>query len=215
MTQFDNQPDRADEAPDATDRAGVADDADLMEVDAIGTPAVPPRPARPWWQGAWAGLAAGGLAVAVGMLIAAITDVVSPIDAVGSDVIDRTPRAVKEWAIRNFETNDKLVLRIGIFTVLALAEAVSAVLKPDPDDSPTLDWRPLVAILGAVGGFAVAISLFGLVPAFFVVILFSTLSERGYGWLPATVLSLVTCFAAWLLFSRLLGITLPLFRWGL
>ncbi|MCA8908505.1 MAG: tripartite tricarboxylate transporter TctB family protein [Rhodospirillaceae bacterium] len=103
----------------------------------------------------------------------------------------------------------------GLLTVLALAEAVSAVLKPDPDDSPTLDWRPLVAILGAVGGFAVAISLFGLVPAFFVVILFSTLSERGYGWLPATVLSLVTCFAAWLLFSRLLGITLPLFRWGL
>lgn len=128
MTQFDNQPDRADEAPDATDRAGVADDADLMEVDAIGTPAVPPRPARPWWQGAWAGLAAGGLAVAVGMLIAAITDVVSPIDAVGSDVIDRTPRAVKEWAIRNFETNDKLVLRIGIFTVLALAAMVIGAL---------------------------------------------------------------------------------------
>ena len=103
----------------------------------------------------------------------------------------------------------------GLLTVLALAEAVSAVLKPDPDGSPAMDWRPLVAILGAVGGFAVAISLFGLVPAFFVVILFSTLSERAYGWVPAIILSLVTCFAAWLLFSRLLGITLPLFRWGL
>lgn len=105
----------------------------------------------------------------------------------------------------------------GALTVLALAEAVSAVLKPDPDDDgpPAMDWRPLAAILAAVAGFAVAISLFGLVPAFFVVILFSTLSERGYGWAPAVLLSLVTCFAAWLLFSRLLGITLPLFRWGL
>lgn len=103
----------------------------------------------------------------------------------------------------------------GALTVLALAEAVSAVLKPDPDGSPRLDWRPLAAILAAVAGFAAAISLFGLVPAFFVVIFFSTLSERGYGWLPAIILSLITCVAAWLLFSRLLGITLPLFRWGL
>ena len=70
---------------------------------------------------ALAGLMTGALAVAVGMLLAAITDVVSPIDAVGSEVIDRVPRWLKEFAIRTFGTNDKIALRIGIFVLLAWA----------------------------------------------------------------------------------------------
>jgi DMSO/TMAO reductase YedYZ molybdopterin-dependent catalytic subunit len=55
------------------------------------------------------------------MLVAAITNVVSPIDAVGSEVIDRAPRWVKEFAIRTFGTNDKIALRVGIFVLLAWA----------------------------------------------------------------------------------------------
>ncbi len=70
---------------------------------------------------ALAGLVSGGLAVALGRLIAAITDVVSPIDAVGSEVIDRSPRWLKEFAIEQFGTDDKLALRIGIISILALA----------------------------------------------------------------------------------------------
>jgi DMSO/TMAO reductase YedYZ molybdopterin-dependent catalytic subunit len=70
---------------------------------------------------ALAGLMTGALAVAVGMLLAAISDVVSPIDAVGSEVIDHVPRWLKEFAIRTFGTNDKIALRIGIFVLLAWA----------------------------------------------------------------------------------------------
>jgi DMSO/TMAO reductase YedYZ molybdopterin-dependent catalytic subunit len=70
---------------------------------------------------ALAGLMTGALAVAVGMLLAAISDVVSPIDAVGSEVIDRVPRWVKEFAVRTFGTNDKIALRVGIFVLLAWA----------------------------------------------------------------------------------------------
>lgn len=70
---------------------------------------------------ALAGLLAGALAVTIGMLVAAITEVVSPIDAVGSEVIDRAPRRVKELAIEWFGTNDKLALRIGIITILTIA----------------------------------------------------------------------------------------------
>jgi DMSO/TMAO reductase YedYZ molybdopterin-dependent catalytic subunit len=76
---------------------------------------------------------AGALAVSVGLLVAAITDVVSPIDAVGSEVIDRVPRWVKEFAIRNFGTNDKLALRAGIIAILAVAAialGVAAVRRP-------------------------------------------------------------------------------------
>ena len=67
-----------------------------------------------------AGVVAGGLALAVGAAVAAITHVVSPVDAVGSEVIDRAPRWLKELAISWFGTADKTALRVGIVTILAL-----------------------------------------------------------------------------------------------
>ena len=42
------------------------------------------------------GLVAGALAVTTGMVVAALGNVASPIDAVGSSFIDRTPRWLKE-----------------------------------------------------------------------------------------------------------------------
>ena len=70
--------------------------------------------AMPRRYGALAGLVAGAVAVTIGMLVAGIIDVVSPIDAVGSEFIDRVPPWLKELAIQWFGTNDKLALRIGI-----------------------------------------------------------------------------------------------------
>jgi DMSO/TMAO reductase YedYZ molybdopterin-dependent catalytic subunit len=101
----------------------------------MSTPESPPLPTRSvaTWVGALAGLLCGALAVGVGMLLAAIVDVVSPIDAVGSEVIDRSPRWLKEFAVRNYGTNDKAVLRIGIVTLLAIAAALigrAAVRRP-------------------------------------------------------------------------------------
>ncbi|WP_323771591.1 tripartite tricarboxylate transporter TctB family protein [Antarctobacter sp.] len=104
------------------------------------------------------------------------------------------------------------VVLSAILTLLALCEIVSALMKPEAQD---LDWRPMMAILAGVAGFAVTMYLFGLIPAFFVVIGFSVLSEPGYGWRPAFILASVTSLCAWLLFSRLLGMTMPLFQFGL
>ena len=95
--------------------------SDHSEIDERMIPA-PATPSRV--DSATAGLVAGGLAVAVGMLGAGVIDVVSPIDAVGSTFIDHVPRWLKEWAIEQFGTDDKLALRIGIFTVLAIAAAL-------------------------------------------------------------------------------------------
>jgi DMSO/TMAO reductase YedYZ molybdopterin-dependent catalytic subunit len=97
--------------------------------------AAPPLPTRPLGRRAAvvAGVVSGALAVAVGMLVAAITDVVSPTDAVGSEVIDRAPLWLKELAIEWFGTNDKVALRIGIVVILAGAAAligVAAVRRP-------------------------------------------------------------------------------------
>ncbi|WP_372501344.1 molybdopterin-dependent oxidoreductase [Streptomyces meridianus] len=43
-----------------------------------------------------------------------------PVTAVGGAVIDRTPAAVKDFAIRTFGSNDKLALQVGIVTILGL-----------------------------------------------------------------------------------------------
>ena len=71
-----------------------------------------------------AGIIAGGVALSAGAAVAAFTRVVSPIDAVGSEVIDRAPRWLKELAISWFGTNDKLALRIGIVVILAIIAAL-------------------------------------------------------------------------------------------
>lgn len=103
------------------------------------------------------------------------------------------------------------VILSAILTMLALSEIVSALLKPEVQ---ALDWRPLIAISSAVAGFAVTMHLFGMIPAFFVVIGVTTLSERRFGWLPALVLAILMSLGAYLLFARFLGMSLPLFQFG-
>ncbi|MEU6673908.1 molybdopterin-dependent oxidoreductase [Streptomyces sp. NPDC046925] len=71
--------------------------------------------------GALSGLLAGYSALATAELVSvAVRAESSPVIAVGGAAIDRTPAAVKDWAIRQFGTNDKLVLQLGILAVLTL-----------------------------------------------------------------------------------------------
>ena len=79
-------------------------------------------------SGAIAGLVAGAVAVTIGMFVAGVIHVVSPIDAVGSEFIDRVPPWLKELAIQWFGTNDKLALRTGIVVTLAIAALIVGVL---------------------------------------------------------------------------------------
>ncbi|MFJ6521578.1 molybdopterin-dependent oxidoreductase [Streptomyces filamentosus] len=71
--------------------------------------------------GALAGLLAAFTALAVAELVAgAMRPAAGPVTAVGGAVIDRTPAAVKDFAIRTFGENDKTVLQLGILAALAL-----------------------------------------------------------------------------------------------
>ncbi|MGW3287996.1 molybdopterin-dependent oxidoreductase [Streptomyces sp. NPDC001002] len=71
--------------------------------------------------GAVSGVLAGFASLAVAELVsAAVRPQAGPVVAVGGAAIDRTPAAVKDWAIRHFGTNDKLFLQLGILAVLAL-----------------------------------------------------------------------------------------------
>lgn len=99
--------------------------------------------------GGLVGLLSGGLAVTTGMLVAALSNVSSPIDTVGSSFIDRTPHWLKTFAIAWFGTNDKTALRVGIVIVLATIALVAgsfSVTSPKPLISAIL----IFAFLGAL-----------------------------------------------------------------
>ena len=75
--------------------------------------------------GAIAGLLAAGTALGVGQLVAGLTGANgSPVVAVGELQIDFTPPWLKNFAIREFGTDDKLILVSGILVVLAIFAAI-------------------------------------------------------------------------------------------
>ena len=75
--------------------------------------------------GAVAGLLAAATALGVGQLVAGLTGASgSPVVAVGELQIDFTPPWLKNFAIANFGSDDKLVLVSGILVVIAIFAAV-------------------------------------------------------------------------------------------
>jgi DMSO/TMAO reductase YedYZ molybdopterin-dependent catalytic subunit len=107
-------------------------------------------------RAALAGLLAGAFDVASGELFAAllqwagIKGTGSPVLAIGSAFVDRTPPWLKDFATSTFGTADKTVLLIGIAVVLAVLSAGIGVL--------TARRRPIglfaIVVLGAAAGIA-------------------------------------------------------------
>ncbi|MBX3283895.1 MAG: molybdopterin-dependent oxidoreductase [Actinobacteria bacterium] len=81
-----------------------------------------PHPdARRLLRGAVAGLVSTGVALGSAELVAATRrDLRSPIFDVGARFVDHTPAWLKDFAIEQFGTNDKLALLVGIGVVLVL-----------------------------------------------------------------------------------------------
>ncbi|GAA4358221.1 molybdopterin-dependent oxidoreductase [Angustibacter luteus] len=105
------------------------------------TQTAPPAPAAErthprWWAAALSGLVAGAVTVGLAELLAAVLTVTglaggqpSPVISVGDAFVDRTPGPLKDFAVRTFGENDKLVLlgSIGlVLVVLALAAGIAA-----------------------------------------------------------------------------------------
>ncbi|MCD6639726.1 MAG: molybdopterin-dependent oxidoreductase, partial [Nocardioides sp.] len=94
----------------------------------------PDQPALPSWWPSAQGAVAVLLGLATGHLVAGVTEPdTSPVLAVGSAAIDRSPPALKEWAIRELGTADKPVL-VGtvLLVVLALGAALGRVAVRRP-----------------------------------------------------------------------------------
>jgi DMSO/TMAO reductase YedYZ molybdopterin-dependent catalytic subunit len=99
--------------------------------------------------GAIAGLLSGGLAVTIGMLVAALGNVASPIDAVGSSFIDRTPPWLKTLAIYLFGTDNKTALRVGIVLLLATIAYIAGSFSIK-SPTPLISAIVIFAFLGAL-----------------------------------------------------------------
>lgn len=120
---------------------------DAYELD----PSAPRRDAAPAprWAGPAAGVLAGAAALGTGAAVAGVLDVVSPLDAVGSEFIDHTPSWLKDLAIDLFGTNDKVALRAGMIVVVAvLALAAGALARRRPAVGPAA--MGVFGVLGAV-----------------------------------------------------------------
>lgn len=99
------------------------------------------------------GLLAVVAALAVGHLVAGIlvAPSASPYLAVGNAAIDRTPNAVKDFAIAQFGTSDKLVLLLGMAVVIALVAVVAGLVAR----RRALPGLIVIVVLGVVGILAV------------------------------------------------------------
>ena len=111
------------------------------------------RGQRRGWEllaGGLAGLLAAAVAIGVANLVAAfVRPQASPIIAVGGAFIDRTPPALKNFAVEKFGENDKTMLLLGMYVTIALLAIVIGMIA----------WRRVA--IGVAG-----ISLFGLFGAF-------------------------------------------------
>ncbi len=99
-------------------------------------------------RGIVAGLLAGAAGVCVGFLVSGFTGPVgNPVVAVAELMIDLSPPPVKNFAIREFGSHDKVVLQIGVLVVLAIFSAFVGVMARRRESSGLIG----VAIFGAVG----------------------------------------------------------------
>ena len=140
------------------------------------------------WTGralaALAGLAAAAFALGIGDLVAGLfRDVQAPRDAVGEEFIDRTPAGLKDFAIEQFGTNDKVALRIGMLIAIGLLGLLLGALS----------WRrPWIGVVG--------IAAFGVVGA---VVAVQRPTGRALDALPPIVGSIAGIAALLMLLARL------------
>ena len=73
----------------------------------------------PNWTAPVAGLISSLFAVSVATLTAVLINVITPLDAVGSEFIDHTPKWLKNLAIQTFDTNNKTVLKVGMLLTIS------------------------------------------------------------------------------------------------
>ena len=139
----------------------------MAEMRAAEAAAARHRP--PNWWGVLVGLVAAGSGLAVGEFVAGFSrSLRSPVVSVGDRVIDHVPRALKNFAIRNFGTSDKVVLIWTILVVIAFTAAVVGIATVRGRRRIGVAFAVAFGVLGALAaGFGRNTHLSGVVPSLF------------------------------------------------
>ncbi|NYG54032.1 molybdopterin-dependent oxidoreductase [Nocardioides perillae] len=104
--------------------------------------------------------------MAAGHLVAALLDPsASPVVAVGSEVIDRTPTPVKTWAIDQFGNADKPILIGSVIVVTLILAAVAGILARRRRAAGTVLLLVLVGAAGAAAMLRPTATVVDLLPA--------------------------------------------------
>lgn len=80
-------------------------------------------------------------------------------------------------------------------------------------DLPTIEWRPLIAVLAAMLSFALLVTPFGMVPAIVVMTLIASTADGKLKPLQLLILIIALSMAATLIFQIALGLQLHAFKW--
>jgi len=130
----------------------------------------------PIWTAPIAGLISALFALSIATLIAVIINVETPLNAVGGEFIDHTPKWLKNFAIRIFATNNKAALKTGmLLTVSCLALLAGSIAR-----------RRRIAGASIIAGFGVVGAIISLLRP----------SQNAAALLPSLVGALAGC---WLL----------------
>jgi hypothetical protein len=70
-------------------------------------------------------------------------------------------------------------------------------------------WKPLLIIVGAVAGFGVVLPKLGLVVSLPLLIFIAAMAGDEFHWRDAIVNAVVLTVGSWLIFSKGLGLTIP------
>jgi hypothetical protein len=107
-----------------------------------------------------------------------------------------------------------LPLQLGVILVL-LGLAIAGMGLMRAGALPRPDMRALLAVTGAIIGFAVVADLMGLIPAVIAVVVASALADNKLSPVAIAGLTAVLLVIAVVAFHYGLGIRMPLFRWPL
>lgn len=115
------------------------------------------------------GLVAAGTGLAVGELVAGFSnELKSPVVKVGDRVIDWVPTWMKNFAIENFGTSDKVVLIWTILIVIAIGASLVGIATVRGRRQVGIVATAVFGVLGALaGGFGRNTTTLGAIPALF------------------------------------------------
>lgn len=99
----------------------------------------------------------------------------------------------------------------GLLILLGVLIAVSALGRSGAIDKP--EWRPLIAISVSVLVFALCVRTLGLIPAVFGTTLAASMGHKDLRVAPMVALAVGLAVGGWILFVKLLGLTMPALLW--